>query len=190
MKRLITIAVTVVVASMPATVAAQASSTVSLAEIARKEEARRKTARKATKVFTNANLSGDGGVPSRPAASQEVAGAPDEPTIPLSPEPPPDPGEAKDQAYWQKRISDARTTLTRTQTFADAMQSKINALRTDFTSRDDRVAREKIQVDLNNALAELDRLRKEMDVQTKAIAAIEDEARRANVPSGWLRPGA
>ena len=27
-----------------------------------------------------------------------------------------------------------------------------------------------------------------IDVQTKAITAIEDEARRANVPSGWLRP--
>ena len=54
--------------------------------------------------------------------------------------------------------------------------------------RSNRVEREKIQQDLNTALAELERLKKDVDAQTKAITAIEDEARRANVPSGWLRP--
>ena len=53
-----------------------------------------------------------------------------------------------------------------------------------------RVEREKIQQDLNTALAELERLKKEIDTQQKAITAIEDEARRAGVPAGWLRPGA
>ena len=96
----------------------------------------------------------------------------------------------KDQAYWQGRISKARTDLTRTQMFADSLQTKINSLRTDFTNRDNRVEREKIQQELNTALAELERLKKELDTQQKAITAIEDEARRANVPSGWLRPPA
>ncbi len=72
--------------------------------------------------------------------------------------------------------------------FADSLQTKINSLQTDFVNRDNRVEKEKIKQDLNTALAELERLKKEIDAQTKAIAAIEDEARRANVPSGWLRP--
>jgi predicted nucleic acid-binding Zn-ribbon protein len=85
-------------------------------------------------------------------------------------------------------MSAARTALSRTQMFADSLQTKINSLQTDFTNRDNRVEREKIQQDLNTALAELERLKKETDAQMKAITAIEDEARRANVPSGWLRP--
>lgn len=191
MKCVIAITVTLVVAC--ASVAyGQASSTVSLAEVARKEEARRKTAKKATMVFTNANLatpdSPTGIVSSAPMVSSNATSSTTEPTIPGGKaEPPPATG---DQAFWQGRISKARTDLTRTQMFADSLQTKINSLRTDFTNRDNRVEREKIQQDLNTALAELERLKKDIDTQQKAITAIEDEARRAGVPSGWLRPPA
>ena len=189
MKRVIAITVTLVVAC--ASVAyGQASSTVSLAEVARKEEARRKTAKKATMVFTNANLATADAptsvVSSAPMVSSNATATTTEPTIPGGKAEPPPPAKG-DQAFWQGRISKARTDLTRTQMFADSLQTKINSLRTDFTNRDNRVEREKIQQDLNTALAELERLKKEIDTQQKAITAIEDEARRAGVPSGWLR---
>jgi hypothetical protein len=189
MKRVIAITVTLLVAC--ASVAySQPSSTVSLAEVARKEEARRKTAKKATMVFTNSNLatpdSPTSVVSSAPMVSSNASSSTTEPTIPGGKVEPP----KGDQAFWQGRISQARTALTRTQMFADSLQTKINSLRTDFINRDNRVEREKIQQDLNTALAELERLKKEMDAQQKAITAIEDEARRANVPSGWLRPPA
>ncbi len=76
------------------------------------------------------------------------------------------------------------------QIFADSLQSRINALTTDFVNRDDPAQRAKIEDDRKAALAELERVKKEMDDTTKAIAAIEEEARRAGVPAGWLRPGA
>jgi hypothetical protein len=191
MKRVIAVTVTLVIACASVTYG-QASSTVSLAEVARKEEARRKTAKKATKVFTNENLATVDApistVSSAPMVSTNTTPGTTESTIPGGKaEPPPAKG---DQAFWQARISQARTALTRTQMFADSLQTKINSLRTDFTNRDNRVEREKIQQDLNTALAELERLKKEMDAQQKAISAIEDDARRANVPSGWLRPSA
>lgn len=191
MKRVIAITITLVVAC--ASVAyAQPSSTVSLADVARKEEARRKSAKKSTKVFTNANLATPdapiGVVSSAPTASTNATPSTADPTIPGGKaEPAPPKG---DQQFWQARVSKARTDLTRTQMFADSLQTKINSLRTDFTNRDNRVEREKIQQDLNTALAELERLKKEIDTQQKAITAIEDEARRAGVPAGWLRPGA
>lgn len=192
MKRVIAITVTLVVAC-GSVAYGQASSTASLAEVARQEEARRKTAKKSTRVFTNANL-GAADVPSAPLSTPTVSGnatpTNTSPTIPGGQAPPVDPAAKKDQAYWQARISKARTDLTRTEMFADSLQTKINSLRTDFTNRDNRVEREKIQQDLNTALAELERLKKEIDAQRKAITAIEDEARRANVPSGWLRPPA
>ena len=192
MKRVLAIAITLVVASSSAAFA-QASSTVSLAEVARQEEARRKSTKKATMVFTNANLAAADAPTARPSApttSSNATPTNTSPTIPGGQAPPVDKAAMKDQAYWQGRISKARTDLTRTQMFADSLQTKINSLRTDFTNRDNRVEREKIQQDLNTALAELERLKKELDTQQKAITAIEDEARRANVPSGWLRPPA
>jgi hypothetical protein len=193
MKRVIAIAVTLIVASSPVAYA-QASSTVPLAEVARREEARRKTTKKATRVITNATL-GEAeapatvaGPPSTGSATTATAASNASPTIPGGKAEPIDPGARKDQAYWQERISKARTDLSRTEMFADSLQTKINSLKTDFVNRDNRVEREKIQQDMNTALAELERLKKEIVAQQKAITGIEDEARRANVPSGWLRP--
>jgi hypothetical protein len=190
MKFVIAIAVTVAVTS-PTMAFAQVSSTVPLAEVARKEVERRKAAKKATRVFTNGNLGADEvNLPPTPAsATLPDATAPgSQPTIPGGTPEPVDPGAKKDQKFWQGRMTAAREQVRQTTLFADSLQTKINSLRTDFINRDNRVEREKIQLDLNNALAELERLKKEMDKQQKAITAIEDEARRAGVPAGWLRP--
>ena len=194
MKRVIAITFALAVAS-PYVALAQVSSTVSLAEVAKKEEARRKTAKKATKVITNANLGANEvdlpprGMPSFAGSTNTTASntSPGSPTIPGGKAEPIDPGAKKDQAYWQGRMAAAREQVRQTNLFADSLQTRINSLRTDFVNRDNRVEREKIQQDLNSALAELERLKKELDKNQKAITAIEDEARRAGVPSGWLR---
>jgi hypothetical protein len=102
----------------------------------------------------------------------------------------PEAAGAKDQAYWAGRMKDARDKLQRSQMFADSLQTRINSLTTDFVNRDDPAQKAKIEGDRKAALAELERVKKEMTDQTKAITAIEDEARRAGVPAGWLRPGA
>jgi Ser-tRNA(Ala) deacylase AlaX len=94
----------------------------------------------------------------------------------------------RDQAYWSGRIGEARSQLERNRAFSTALQNRIDMLWTDFVNRDNPVERSAIERDRNSALAELDRLKKEMDEQTKGIAAIEEEARRAGVPAAWLRP--
>ena len=190
MKRIL--AITVVVASICSPVAAQSPQT--LADVAKAEEARRKSVKKTSKVYTNTALTPDittpvpPSVPSSGSSGNASANATSSNTTPGGTAAPADKAAVKDQAYWQGRIAQARTELGRTQMFADSLQTKINSLRTDFTNRDNRVEREKIQQDLNTSLAELERLKKEIEEQTKAIKAIEDEARRANVPAGWLRP--
>lgn len=193
MKRVIAIAISLMVTAPPAAFA-QASSTVPLAEVARREEARRKTTKKATRVITNATLGAatEPAVPAQPSTSttKPATSGNSTPTISGGKAEPLNPADKKDQAYWQGRITTARTDLGRTQMFADSLQTKINSLRTDFVNRDNRVEREKIQQDLNTALAELERLKKEIEKQIKGIADIEDEARRAGVPAGWLRPPA
>ena len=158
-----------------------------LAEVAKTEEARRKSVQKPAKVYTNNSLKPDIS-PSRPAPAPVPSTTVPEVNLPGGTAGPAD--TSRDQAYWSGRISAARTALDRSRIFADALQSRINALTTDFVNRDDPVQRAKIEADRKTALAELDRVRAEIVAQEKEVQAIEDEARRAGVPSGWLRPAA
>jgi hypothetical protein len=198
MKREIAIvAAVVVLGGAPAaaqTEQAQSGETVkTLADVARAEEARRKTVAKSAKVYTNADLKADFPVtqpPPTPApadAPAPVAGTPaiDIPLGAAEPLAPP-----QDQTYWRNKMAEARTALERSRMFAEALQSRINALTTDFINRDDPAQKAQIEGERKAALAELERVRKDLDDQQKAVTAVEDEARKAGVPSGWLRPGA
>jgi hypothetical protein len=180
----------------------------SLADVARQEEERRKAIKKPSKVYTTQDLRRDssGSTPTTVSAPA----APTKESTPSSSTPSPGtngsagsanaaPNDkpatatesssqgAKDQAFWKGRITEAREQLERTKTLADAMQSRINALNTDFVNTDDPAKRSGVERDRQKARAELERLQKEMKEGTQAIADIEEEARRANVPPGWLR---
>ncbi|MBI2187876.1 MAG: hypothetical protein HYU37_12295 [Acidobacteria bacterium] len=178
----------------------------SLAEVARQEEARRKALPTHGKVYTNESLRPEpppstAATPAQPAApaapapeaTPPAAGAPPQtPGQPAAGQPPgqatpSQPAALQTEAEWRKRVADARDALTRSQTFAEALQSRINALSTDFVNRDDPIQREQIAADRQKALAELDRVRREIQDQQKAIAAIQEEARKAGVPAGWVR---
>jgi hypothetical protein len=71
--------------------------------------------------------------------------------------------------------------------FAQALQSRVNGLSTDFNSRDDPAQRAAVATDRQKALAELARVKDDMVKQNKAIAGIQDESRKAGVPPGWVR---
>ena len=167
----------------------------SLADVAKAEEARRKSVKKPAKTYGNGNLKPDTGT------RVPATGTPASPTDPATPTPgaaaveiplSPDPGASndkapRDEAFWTGRMKAARATLERTRLFADALQSRINALNTDFVNRDDPAQRSVIEQDRIKALAELERVKKEMIDQTKAIAAIQEEGRMAGVPAAWVR---
>jgi hypothetical protein len=71
--------------------------------------------------------------------------------------------------------------------FAEALQTRINSLTTDFVNRDDPYQRARIGEDRQKALAEMDRVKADIEAAKKKIADAEEEARRAGVPPGWLR---
>lgn len=193
MKRFIAITAVILV-GFAALASAQTSPSKPLADVAKDEEARRQGVRKPARVYTNGSLVSDisRGVPLPPSPltpDAKPANATPGNTTPGAPANA-TPGVAKDQAYWSGRIAAARTAVERTQILADSLQSRINALTTDFVNRDDPAQRAKIEGDRKAALAELERTKKQLEDQQKAITTIEDEARRAGVPVGWLRPGA
>lgn len=158
-----------------------AASAQSLADVARLEAERRKAVAAPGKVYTNDNLRPDTFTPVPPAAPVDPAAPADAAEAPAAQEP------LRDQAYWSGRIAAARADLQRSQMFAQALQSRINGLNADFVNRDDPIQRAQIADDRDKALAELERVTTEIQNQTKAIADIQDEARRAGVPPGWLR---
>jgi hypothetical protein len=176
----------------------------SLGELAKMEEERRKAIKSSGKVYTNESIRPEPGSQPPPAPSAGAAQPAPAVTV-ASPSPsgvqPPVAGaatpstaaapgagsEKKDEAYWKGRIQAAREALRRDEVFADALQSRINALSTDFVNRDDPAQRAVVATDRQKALAELDRVRQDIQQHTKSIAAIQEEARRAGVPPGWLR---
>jgi hypothetical protein len=164
----------------------------SLADVARKEQDRRKTIKKPSKVLTNKDL---GAVPVTPVPQAAPAAAGDAPPAAGDPggteadkNKPAAPAEpAKDQAYWSGLAKGLQTKLTRDQTFAVALQSRINALTAQYTNQGDPVQQAALANDRQKSIEELNLVTKEIEDGKKAIAALQEDARRAGVPAGWLR---
>ena len=177
----------------------------SLADLAKEEEARRRAIKVPARVYTNRDLK-PAPDERRPTASTSAVVATSEPTAPQVGIPiksPTDPGAkapalsasvaagsdtpSKGEAYWRARITAARNALERSRVLGDALQSRLNALATDIVNRDDPAQRAQLERDRQRAIFELDRIKNDIAEQTKAIADVEEEARKAGVPPGWLR---
>jgi hypothetical protein len=161
----------------------------SLGELAKREKERRKTTPPAAKTYTNGDLkqvpppTGTPGKPADDSAKPAEAKKPEPEKVEASKTPEP----AKDESYWRGRIMAAREDVRRNEAFKEALQTRINALTADFSARDDPYQRAKVADDRQKALAEMARVAADIEKTTKLIAEIEDEARRAGVPPGWLR---
>lgn len=170
-------------------VPAVAAQTPTLAELAKKEAERRKGQKPASKVYTNKDLPASAKkAPAQPAPASPAPAA-DQPAAaaPAGTGGSPQASEQKDEKYWRDRIAQAREELRRNEAFAEALQSRINTLTRDFTNRDNPVQRARIADDRERALAEQARVKIDIGDGRKKIEDIEEEARRAGVPPGWLR---
>ena len=156
-----------------------------LAEVARKEAERRKTTKPATKVMTNKDLPkvttpAPTSPPPAPDLQKPDAAAEPAPTNKEDEKP-------KDEAWWRARVTEPRDALRRDEVLLDALQARVNGLTSDFVGRDDPSQRARIGEDRQKAIAEMDRVRAEIVDLKKKIEDIEEDARRAGVPPGWLR---
>lgn len=168
------------------------ASAQSLGELAKREQARKKATPSAKKTYTNDDLKqlpAPSGGPGKPAegAAKAADVKPSEPQkVPATDEKKPA-EPAKDEAYWRGRVTAVREDIRRNEAFKDALQSRINALTAEFSARDDPYQRAKVADDRQKALAEMARVAEDIEKTKKLIVDIEEEARRAGVPPGWLR---
>lgn len=176
----------------------------SLADVAKKEEERRKATAEPAKVYTNKDLNhkAEGSPPAadaaKPGDAAKDAKAKDAKDKDASKDGGKDGGKdagkdakdkapVKDQAYWSGRLKAAEEKLLRDSNYLDAMTTRINALNTDFVNRDDPIQKGAVERDRQKAIAEQGRLKKDIVDDKKAIADIHEEARQAGVPPAWLR---
>jgi hypothetical protein len=160
---------------------------LTLVEIARREEARRRTLKGKSKVYSDKDLKRATPPPTTPGAP-----APSPDAIPVPDAPTPAGGQPESngkgtEEMWKNRMKQVREDLRRNEVFAEALQTRVNALTTDFVSRDDPLQRVKIGEDRQKSVAELDRVKSEIENGKKAIVEIEEEARKAGIPPGWIR---
>ena len=166
-----------------------------LGDVAKQEAERRKAVAAAGKVYTNESLRPEPPPAATSAAPQSATAA--APASSASPTPadqaaPAATPQAEEPApmtedAWRKRMTGVRDALSRAQMFGEALQTRVNSLTTDFVNRDDPGQRDAIAGERQKALAEMDRVKREIADHQKAIADIQDEARRAGVPAGWVR---
>jgi hypothetical protein len=180
-----------------------AASAQSLADLAKREDARRKAIKAPAKVITNEDLpsvpaatpppaaaapASDPADATPPGGAAPAAGAPASASAQASEAPTPATVEVvKDEAYWRRRISVARDNLARSQIFQDALQSRINALSTDFVNRDDPAQRAVVAADRQKALAEMERVKGDIVQAEKDITETQETARKEGIPAGWVR---
>jgi hypothetical protein len=176
--------------ALPSAVLAQTQSQPSLAELAREEAARRKTVKDTKKVITAKDLPESARRPATAAPQPDGSGA----TVAASGDhnagvagvdaaaAPDDHGEA----VWRKRMAQARDNVSRDQVLLDALQMRVNGLLMDY-DRHDPFERANIGEVRKKALDELERVKANLELSKKQITNIEEEARKAGVPPGWVR---
>jgi hypothetical protein len=173
---------------IPVALALQAGiSAQSLADVAKAEEARRKTIKTGVKVYTNEDLGRTPATSPAPAQPAPVTTASAKPADPAKPgeEKPVDP--TKTQAYWKERATTLQQSLSRNKLLLEALQSQVNGLNAEFVNMDDPGQRDLLQARLQRATGELQRVQQDIEKQTRAAGALQDEARKAGVPAGWVR---
>ena len=175
----------------------------SLADVAKQEQQRRQAVKSGgSKVYTNGDLASATEPSPDPITAAVASGntaAADKKTddskadekagdkAPTKDAKAQEKAEEKGQEYWSARMKALNEALERDRLYAEALQTRVNSLTSDFAGRDDPAQRALIAEDREKAINELSRLRKQIEEDKDAIGAAEEEARRASVPPGWLR---
>ena len=170
----------------------------SLADVARKEEERRKTLAGGAKVYTNHDLAPvPGGGPSLPlpipgddggsqADETEQAVKPASDTSAAQTSEPLKPREKRPEAYWRERSALIRGRLEQLRGDAAAIEGRMKMLRGELASATPEQAAQ-LNADLQQAGESLERFQTERRHIEAEWAAFQAAAHQTGVPAAWLR---
>lgn len=170
----------------------------SLADIVRlsKEARKGQPPRKSLGTITNETLrkNGDAATPAARAPAKTGAKGGSTATVKgVAPTPFPTYDVPRDdngrsEAEWRARVAHARALVVDAEKRVSALDTKAKQLENDFYAQSDGFRRDGvIKPAWDQARDDLAKARLELDAARKAIEDLEEEARRANAPPGWLR---
>jgi hypothetical protein len=158
----------------------------SFADAAEREALRRQLVGKATHAYTNLDLP-SAALPPHSAWEGSAASESSTPSATGADESLSPAVEARGEAWWRERMTTLRAAAERNDLSAKAMQARVNALTAEIVGRDDPFQRRALREELQKALSELDRLEMAAIDARKGLESLQDEARRAGAPPGWVR---
>jgi hypothetical protein len=165
----------------------------SLSTLSRREALRRQLTPPAKTTLSNATLpdgpasaavSDESGPPATASATEEtsVATAATAAAGAQKGEEPP-----HDEKWWRDRIAKARKDLAKDEAAVGPAEARANSLTTAAINTDDPAKQLQVRQQLLTTLAEVERLKAQIEADKKSIADIQSEARRAGIPPGWIR---
>jgi hypothetical protein len=169
---------TLVVLTLSLTVLAGSALAQSLAEVAAKEKKRRSEVKGTTQIISERELQTGRRATSLPsdsatAGNQEGGAVAGEETATAAE---PEVDERTTQAYWQNRVNAANEKIA-------ALEAKLQSPESDWGGG--------MRTDVNPVgqrnLSQRQEIESELAAARAELAQIQDEARRAGVPAGWVR---
>jgi hypothetical protein len=163
----------------------------SLADVASKTRAQRKSTKRPARVYTNADVPVTAAATANTAT--EVSTTPKEDAAAADPNAKPEGSKtsvnAGDEGAWRSRVNAAREAVSRAKEQLEGMRTRVLHLQTAkaLGSNGDVNQQAAVSAQQSAALQEFDRLRADVEKYQKALTDVEAEARAANVPAGWLR---
>jgi len=154
----------------------------SLVEAARKAREQRKEAPKSAKTFTNDNMPTQGGISTvgegtsgTSSGDQNAAAGAGKPA-------------ANDEKSWRDRFASLHHKLEQDQAALDVMQRELGQLNTQFYTDPMKGMQQGFtRSDINNKVADINKMKAQIDADQKAISDAEDELRKSGGDSGWAR---
>jgi hypothetical protein len=165
---------------------------VSLGEAARRAR-EQKQGQQPGKVITNEDIAGLKGTvsvvgtePPAPEATEAAEAAPAEGTAAPAAEAAKEP--VKDETYWRGQFADARKKLADDSKELDILQREYNLKEQQFYSNPNVALREQYgRDDLNKTRDDINTKKADVEKDQQAIAALEDDLRKAGGDPGWAR---
>ena len=147
----------------------------SLAAAAEREAIRRQISGPSVGFYNNDNLNQD-----RESVAPEASPPPAVQPAGAVPDP-------RDEASWRQRVAAVRAAILDNERRAVALESEIARLDTQAIARDDPAQQAVLRQQAVEAREQLDRARASAVARREELALLLEEARRLDVPPGWLR---
>jgi hypothetical protein len=159
----------------------------SLAAAARRAREQKKDATKPAKVFDNDNIPTKGGVStvgnSSPAADSSSAAGGGAATAAGG-----GAASSRGEKFWRQKFADLRNKLAADEAALDLMQRELGTLELQYYPDPVKGMQQSLtRSDINDKVAKIDAMKKQIQADRQAISDAEDELRKSGGDSGWSR---